>query len=226
MKGIYMRNKWKILVVMALLAIPLLANSNASKSLMEKLADFVAPVVPDTASVTDKEVGMIVFDASTGQFTGLDAAGNWNAFNPGNTTTSEVTVDTGAGHGSTNNKIRRFVNPRKEQGTDIDYLDDEELGTTFTINASGVYAISYTDTWSAANNMSMGISINTSAPTTNILSVTYAQGKRAVTENVQTVPANVNWTGNLSAGDIVRAHTDGNPNATDSNAMITITRIR
>ncbi len=41
--------------------------------------DFVAPSVSSTSAVSDKQIGMIVFDASTNTFKGLDSSGNWDA---------------------------------------------------------------------------------------------------------------------------------------------------
>ena len=41
--------------------------------------DFTAPVVSATSAVSDKQVGMIIYDASSSQFKGLDTNGNWDA---------------------------------------------------------------------------------------------------------------------------------------------------
>jgi hypothetical protein len=40
--------------------------------------DFAAPVVSATSAVSDKQVGMIVYDASSEQFKGLNSSGNWD----------------------------------------------------------------------------------------------------------------------------------------------------
>lgn len=53
--------------------------------------DVVAPSVPGTASVSAPQVGMIVYDASSDQFKGLNSSGNWDAMtapNAGNLVTS------------------------------------------------------------------------------------------------------------------------------------------
>lgn len=41
--------------------------------------DFTAPVVAGTGAVSDRQVGMIVYDTSSNQFKGLNATGNWDA---------------------------------------------------------------------------------------------------------------------------------------------------
>jgi len=189
--------------------------------------NLVVPVVPDTSSVSDKQSGMIVFDVSTLQFKGLDTLGNWNAFNTGTvTSTSEVTVDSGNGHGSTNIRIRRFSNIRKNTGSDITYADSATLGASFTINTSGVYAISYADLYSASS-FGMGITVNDGALGTIINLVTYSQGLRTQTYTYNSgEAASISWTGNLSAGDVVRAHTDGNPDSTSATSIFTVTRVR
>jgi hypothetical protein len=82
--------------------------------------DFIAPSVPDKTDVTNKQVGMIVYDVSTGQFFGVNQVGNWDPLTaPVASSRSEIVVDSGNGHGSTNTKVRRFSNIRRETGTDM-----------------------------------------------------------------------------------------------------------
>lgn len=139
--------------------------------------------------------------------------------------TDEITVDTGNGHGSTNTKIRRFTNTRKNIGSCIVYADSATLGGSFTINTgcTGNYTISYSDRLTSSTEV-FGITVNDSAPTTNF-PLTYAQGQRALTTSVSTVPGAVSWTGYLAAGDIVRAHTNGSANSGDSQCMFTIKKV-
>ena len=166
----------------------------------------------DPAMATDAEV--------TAAIAGLGGGGGLS--NP----TSEVAVSGGNGNGSTNNKIRRFSTIDKNIGSDITYADSASLGNTFTINTNGVYAISYLDDWSGGPT-TVGISVNTSAINTDIRSVTYAQGKRA-SQLVATAgqPQEAFWTGNLTAGDVVRAHNDSSPNETNvAFTMFSIVRV-
>lgn len=57
---------------------------------------------------------------------------------------SSVKTNTGNGTGSTNTGVRRFTN-NATVGSDITYADSATLGATFTINTTGLYAISYLD---------------------------------------------------------------------------------
>jgi hypothetical protein len=137
----------------------------------------------------------------------------------------EVIVDTGNGHGSTNTKIRRFTNTRKNIGTAITYADSAANGGSFTINDTGVYTITYMDKHTSSDEF-FAITVNDSAMTTNAgTPLTYAQGMRAMTFNVSTRVVCVSWTGNLTAGDVVRAHTNGSANATDGSTMFTIAKV-
>lgn len=134
---------------------------------------------------------------------------------------SQVLCDTPNGRGSTNTKIRRFTNSTTT-GTDITYADSATLGATFTINTPGIYQISYWDGYSAGAGV-IGISVN-------------ADG----TVNVDTIPAanrlgeSVSQTGSLIlasagarlvAGDIIRAHSNGNLDFTGAFAGFRIVRI-
>ena len=146
---------------------------------------------------------------------------------PGTPTTprSEITVDSGNGYGSTNTKVRRWSNIRQNIGANITYADSATLGGSFTINTQGVYAISYNDRDSSGDSI-IGIVVNGSAATTNMNSVTYAQGARA---QIDTGGANlagaVSWTGVLNVNDVVWAQTDGGANSTTSQSMFTITQV-
>jgi hypothetical protein len=70
------------------------------------------------------------------------------------------------------------------------------------------------------------IAVTGSAATTNMNSVTYAQGARA---QIDTGAANlvgaVSWTGVLNVNDVVWAQTDGGANSTTSQSMFTITQV-
>lgn len=125
--------------------------------------------------------------------------------------TSAVFVDTGNGTGSTNTRVRRFVNTRQSVGAAITYADSATNGGSFTINANGIYSITYceTDTGGAGGITAAGITVNGSALTTNILSITYAQGRRAhfpIDTGVNSGGTSI--TLRLSSGDVVRAQTD------------------
>lgn len=139
---------------------------------------------------------------------------------------SEVTVDSGNGHGSTATKIRRWSNIRNNVGTDITYADSSTAGGTFTINSTGLYCASGHDFRSAGGATNVGITVNDTATTTNINTpITYAQGLRRISSRIEASAISFEWCGILNTSDVVREHTDGTPNATDSLSMFTITRV-
>lgn len=129
----------------------------------------------------------------------------------------ELFLDTGNGHGLTNNKIRRFTNTRKSAGSGVyyDYADNASNGMSVTIKVPGLYSFYYNDSYGTGA-FSTGLSVNGSLLTTSIAdtaSQSYSTGRRAIA-NAYTANefSTVSITLRLNAGDIVRAHTDGTPN--------------
>lgn len=121
---------------------------------------------------------------------------------------SFVRVGTSNGAGSTNINIRRFTTTIDSAGSDITYADSATLGGTFTINTTGVYSISYTDSFSAA----AGMAITRNASTLNASYV----GLPATQQLIETATPFANFRNNcsvtvpLTAGDVIRAHLDAN----------------
>jgi hypothetical protein len=122
-------------------------------------------------------------------------------------TRSAVRLNTANGYGSTNTKIRRLTNIIANTGSDITYADSAANGASFTINTDGVYAISFSDNFTAAGYV--GISLNSSQLTTNvpdiaaadILAICTTAGASYLGECTAIIP--------LNAGDIIRLHTSG-----------------
>jgi hypothetical protein len=128
--------------------------------------------------------------------------------------------DTGNGHGAVSTRIRRFTNERVNVGCSVLYSDNANTGGAFTVQEAGVYTVVYNDGGGAL--VEFGLSLNTSTPTTSISSVTYAQGMRVRGSAANTVAGCTTWTGWLYVGDVVRAHTDGGPNVTDTRCAFSI----
>lgn len=142
----------------------------------------------------------------------------------GSIAVSEVTVDTGNGSGSTNTKVRRFTNIRKNVGSDISYADSATLGGTWTINTTGRYEISYNDQGTSV--IVIGIVINGTALSTAINNpITYAQGLRSMAQSGANSIGFVSWEGNLSSGDIIYCQHNGNANYSDGTTMVTVSRV-
>lgn len=120
---------------------------------------------------------------------------------------SQVRVYQANGYGSTNNKIRRFSSIQDNYGTAITYSDSAANGGLFTINENGLYTISYCEDFSASG--ALGISLNSSQLTTGITSITAADRLIRASTPAADTGAFAGWTGNLLAGDLIRAHTGG-----------------
>lgn len=138
---------------------------------------------------------------------------------------SMVRLNTGNGQGSSSTAYRRFTNVVTNQGSDISYGDSATLGGIFTIITAGVYAISYTDTFSSA--IDFGISLNSSQPTTNITSITAADRLCSMATGGANFSGTVSTTVYLPAGSVIHAHT--NPaavsGATPALTQFTIVRV-
>jgi hypothetical protein len=135
-----------------------------------------------------------------------------------------VRLNTGNGYGSTSTKIRRFTTTVTNQGGDITYADSATLGGSFTINTSGVYSVTYSDTFTGI--AQIGISLNTTQPTIAITSIAVADIVVCAYSGGVNTPQSVSATLYLSAASVLRAHTDGSGGGTPGPAcQFIITRV-
>lgn len=135
-----------------------------------------------------------------------------------------IRLGTQNGQGSTNNCIRRFSTVITNTSTDVTYADSATLGASFTINRSGLYSISYTDSASAAANF--GVSLNSSQLTTNIAGITQADRLFLFSPTGNDLFQTGSITIFLNSGDVIRAHNDNSsPSSTTARTQFTIQRI-
>lgn len=139
------------------------------------------------------------------------------------TTLSSVVADSGNGHGSSNTKIRRFSHAASS-GTAITYADSSTNGGSFTINQAGFYALTYTDRTSAIA-ANMGISVNSTANTTSINTLTIGQGRIVFVQSPSGLYTGCSVIRYFQVGDIIRAHTDGSQDSTGEATYFVIQRI-
>ena len=159
---------------------------------------------------------------TTGVFTGA-VSGTTGTFTGAVTTPlSYVRLNTSNGYGSTNNKIRRFTNIVDNVGADITYADSATLGATFTINANGVYSVSYGDSFSVAADL--GISINSTQLTTSISAINAANVLSIATIATANYGMVCSATFYAAAASVVRAQTDGAAGTVKTN--FTIARVQ
>lgn len=136
---------------------------------------------------------------------------------------NEVVVNTGGGHGSTNTMIRRITVEEYTFGTAITWADSATAGTSFTINAEGVYSMTYCDGHTAAANI--GISVNSSQLTTNVGTITAVDRLiRGSTQGSGLFDA-VASCRRFKPGDIIRPHTDGGLTNTSDSVKFSIVRV-
>lgn len=204
-----------------------------------QIADTTGVVTPTgTQTLTNKTLTIPVintninFSGSSGaiQVNGvdkvtIDSSGNLTVTGKVNQAAqSMVRLNTANGYGSTNTKIRRFTNTVTNQGTDITYTDSATLGASFTINTNGVYSISFTDQYNQI--ASSGLSLNTATPTTDIYSCAASEILASNTAGASGYQTMASWTGYLTAGSVIRAHTQGAASGANVNAcQFTITRV-
>lgn len=137
---------------------------------------------------------------------------------------SSVRVDTANGYGSTATKIRRFSNVRDNIGSDILYEDSATNGSSFTVMESGSYNVSYSENGSVA--MTVGLSKNASSLTTSIESLAAEERLAISTTGITSgYSETVSWEGYLSAGSIIRAHTDGAASGVAARTTFTISKV-
>jgi hypothetical protein len=138
---------------------------------------------------------------------------------------SLVRLNTANGYGSTNTAIRRYSNVVTNQGADITYTDSATAGASFTINTSGIYAISMSEQasstacWAAiALNPATLTLTAASLPSNEVLAISTSQAGSGY-------PCSVAWTGYLPAGAVIRPFTFGTSAGGQGNAnTITIGR--
>lgn len=186
-------------------------NTFAFNTNMEALSDFAAPLVQNkTLSEPLLPFGSIVYDQASSSFVGLDSTGNWVTLGQSAASSqNEVVLDTGNGNGTSSgaNSIRRFSNIELNVGTAISYADSLLNGATFTVNETGYYAISFSDSYSLAGR-ALGISRNSSQLTTAIQNINASDRLILNMSGAAGDFVSTSVTTYLVAGDVIRAHTD------------------
>lgn len=196
-------------MLLTLLAAIFAVNAQAAPVQKQDI-DFQSPIVNDRNSLTDLvPAGTIVFDINSGGFWGLSNTAAWQQMSVP-AVNDEVILYGQNGFGATATKIRRFANLDVNTGSAITYADDSNNGVSFTINADGMYSISYTDLAPAAGTGTFGISLNASGGdlTTNVENLAAAKIVQ-FTQGFNGANGNMSVTLRLQSGDVLRPHSDG-----------------
>lgn len=145
----------------------------------------------------------------------------------GGTETQTLSYNTGNQHGSTNTKVRRFLNNPTNSGASIlTPTDSATDGLYFTATKKCRVFVAYSDTFQAAS--AMGITLNSSELTTNIDELTNEGDRKAVAAlTVADFIQQVFWAGELNTNDVIRCHTKGDNDSqvNDDNAVLEILAI-
>lgn len=146
----------------------------------------------------------------------------------GKTPKNEIRLDTFTAYGSTNNKIVQFTNS-SVTGTALTLtVNDGTSGAAITVNQNGVYAVSCSIECAASGRPVSCVSINSASLTTAATSLTNAERLTISVAPVVVADSgypNAAWTGYLSRGDVLRAHTNGTTPATAANAIFVVSMI-
>lgn len=132
-------------------------------------------------------------------------------------------LNTGNGHGSTDTAIRRFSTTEIDVGDAFTYADSATTGMSVTINRDCVASITYNDRYSASTTIA-GVSLNSGSGSTPISSL--VAGQRIAIDYSTTDDFNcATITRRFKKNDVVRAHTNGNPNNTTAVVAFTIQEV-
>lgn len=140
---------------------------------------------------------------------------------------SEIYLENGNGHGSTNTKVRKYSNTRRSVGTDLTLNSGSAAtdGHSITVNTAGIYAACFGDGRSGSNEP-FGITVNDSVLSTNVSSMSYSQGLRVFDENATTSQSsNACFIGYFAVNDVIRVKDHGNGDYTNQESYFFVTEI-
>lgn len=140
---------------------------------------------------------------------------------------SEVLVTTPNGHGSTNTAVRLFSVTSKNVGSAITVSNSATLGTSFTINEDGIYAISYINDYTSGALLQYFITLNEATLNAAYVSTNASMLAIGYPAAANSLNPGANATLNLVAGDVIRPMTDlaGATYSTTANTKFRIVKI-
>ena len=126
--------------------------------------------------------------------------------------TSRIWLHTFTSYGSSSTKIPRFTTTVVNSGSDITYADSASLGSTFTINTAGMYAVSCEFAGALAGEGETGISLNSNQLTTDVTSISAATRLAAAHAGAIAGDAALLTVSSIfyfAVNDVIRPHTSG-----------------
>lgn len=154
----------------------------------------------------------------------------WSTASPG-VTKSEVAYYGSNGLGSTNTAIERMATQVVSTGSAITFADSATLGSSFTINETGVYSIFYQSGYFGSSNVYRGISLNSTHLTTAVQTLSPANNELLCFGwSGDNTSGGCSITVNLKPGDVIRPHTNtqynSSYNSTDPRVNFRITKVQ
>lgn len=139
---------------------------------------------------------------------------------------AELYLDVPNGSGSTATRIGRFSNVQKQTGNGVFYAysDSATEGMSVQILKPGLYFVA--SSLNPGSPTTVGISVNSNLLTTNLSSLTYAQGKRAEASSAGTGITGLATTVlRLNFNDVIRYHHDGTTGSANPRTYFHLLRV-
>lgn len=133
----------------------------------------------------------------------------------------ETIMSTPNGYGATSTKIGRWTTTQINTGSGWTIADDANTGGSLTCVVPGVWEVSLQGPWGATAALQIGVSVNTTTPTTDIQSI--AASERLLYgrwDNTVNSDFSMTRSKRFAVGDVVRLH--GNANVLGTSSLTTL----
>lgn len=131
----------------------------------------------------------------------------WDNAPSGSTPKSELWFKDSLGYGSSGTKIMKFFATIKSIGSGLTWNVDATNGDSVTVNQNCIVSVDFSQ--DPVTPSSMGISLNSNQLSTNISGIGSTSMMGFLSSSGVNFAASISRTFGCTAGDVIRAHTDG-----------------